>query len=278
MTDLYQSILFALQSADPWQKVASAKACYQAWLAGRLSRDVAAQPLPFRLLEPGQPPRPELVPAFAVPRRGIGSKEGHAALLHAIAHIEFNAINLALDAAWRFREMPDEFVTDWLRIAAEEAEHFDLLCGRLQALGFAYGDFVAHAGLWEMTVKTDHDVLVRMALVPRVMEARGLDATPPIQKKLWQIGDKESVAVLDIVLRDEIGHVQAGNYWFTWLCGQRGLEPLATFRELLREYAVDPLRGAYNLTARKAAGFTDFELKMLEDFAVTHSKSPAWQG
>lgn len=278
MTDLYQSILFALQSADPCQKVESAKACYQAWLAGRLSRDVAAQPLPFRLPRPGQPQRPELVPAFAVPRRGIGSREGHAALLHAIAHIEFNAINLALDAAWRFREMPDEFVTDWLRIAAEEAAHFELLSGRLQALGFAYGDFVAHAGLWEMTVKTDHDVLVRMALVPRVMEARGLDATPPIQKKLWQIGDKESVAVLDIVLHDEIGHVQAGNYWFTWLCGQRGLEPLATFRELLREYAVDALRGAYNLTARKAAGFTDFELKMLEDFAVTHSKSPAWQG
>ncbi|XLM22000.1 ferritin-like domain-containing protein, partial [Chromobacterium piscinae] len=136
------------------------------------------------------------------------------ALLHAIAHIEFNAVNLALDAAWRFRDMPDGFVDDWLRVAAEEAGHFRLLQGRLAELGFSYGDFPAHDGLWTMCRKTDHDAMIRMALVPRVLEARGLDVTPGIQRRLAGIGDHASVAVLDIILRDEIGHVQIGNRWF----------------------------------------------------------------
>jgi uncharacterized ferritin-like protein (DUF455 family) len=139
----------------------------------------------------------------------------------------------------------------------------------LAALGHTYGDFPAHNALWEMAVDTDHDVLTRMALVPRVMEARGLDATPPIQRKLAQIGDHDSVAVLDIILRDEIGHVRVGNYWFTTLCDARGLDPLPTFRRLLADYRVGLLRGEINLDARLAAGFSQFELDMLEDFAVT---------
>lgn len=239
---------------------------YACWQAGACVRDGGAL---YRVPAPGRPQRPLLVSPGKVPRRGLGTPAGLAALLHAIAHIEFNAINLALDAAWRFRDMPDAFVDDWLRIAAEEAMHFGLLQQRLAALGHTYGDFPAHNALWEMAVDTDHDVLTRMALVPRVMEARGLDATPPIQRKLAQIGDHDSVAVLDIILRDEIGHVRVGNYWFTTLCDARGLDPLPTFRRLLADYRVGLLRGEINLDARLAAGFSQLELDMLEDFAVT---------
>ena len=263
---LYPAIEQLLLAADIDKKPAAVQALYCRWRQGELLRDVAA-PL-YAIPAPGRPLRPTLVPPDTVPRRGVGTPAGHAALIHAIAHIEFNAINLALDAAWRFRDLPDAFVDDWLRIAAEEAEHFLLLRQRLQALGYDYGDFPAHNTLWEMAQKTDHDVLVRMALVPRVMEARGLDATPPIQHKLRSMGDAASVAVLDIVLRDEIGHVRVGNYWFSVLCDARGLDPLATFRQLLRDYHVSELRGAYNLEARLDAGFSEFELTMLQDFAV----------
>lgn len=264
---LYPAIEALLLAGDIEEKPAAVQALYAAWQQRSCLRD-AATPL-YAVPEPGRPLRPTLVAPAAVPRRGVGTREGHAALIHAIAHIEFNAINLALDAAWRFRDMPDAFVDDWLRIAAEEAGHFQLLRRRLQALGYDYGDFPAHNTLWEMALKTDHDVLVRMALVPRVMEARGLDATPPIQHKLRSMGDLDTVAVLDIVLRDEIGHVRVGNYWFTMLCDARGLDPLETFRQLLRDYHVGELRGAYNLEARRDAGFSEFELTMLQDFAVT---------
>ena len=160
--------------------------------------------------------------------RRVSSAEGHAALLHAIAHIEFNAINLALDCVYRFRGLAADFYTGWADVAAEEASHFGLVCERLRALGHDYGDFPAHNGLWEMTVKTAHDPLARMALVPRVLEARGLDATPPIMRKLEAIGDAETLRVLEIILRDEIGHVALGDRWFRHFCALRGVEPEAT--------------------------------------------------
>ncbi|WP_144371412.1 ferritin-like domain-containing protein [Vogesella urethralis] len=263
---LYPAIEAVLMCDDVAAKPQQALALYASWQAGACVRNGGAL---YRVPAPGRPAKPPLVAPGKVPRRGLGTPAGQAALLHAIAHIEFNAINLALDAAWRFRDMPDAFVEDWLRIAAEEAMHFGLLQQRLAALGHTYGDFPAHNALWEMAVDTDHDVLTRMALVPRVMEARGLDATPPIQRKLAQIGDHDSVAVLDIILRDEIGHVRVGNYWFTTLCDARGLDPLPTFRRLLADYRVGLLRGEINLDARLAAGFSQFELDMLEDFAVT---------
>jgi len=260
-SSLYPQIQAALLSEDLDDKLARTEAIHAAWQRGELVR--ADAPL-SRLPEAGRPARPELVHATKVPRRRPGSPLGQPAMLHAIAHIEFNAVNLALDAAWRFRDMPDAYVGDWLRIAAEEAGHFRMLQGRLQQLGYAYGDFPAHNGLWEICHVTDHDVLVRMALVPRVLEARGLDANPELQRKLANIGDHDSVAILDIILRDEIGHVQVGNHWFHWLCQQRGLEPMATFSGLLAQYDLTAHRGSYNADARRLAGFSEAELQWLQ--------------
>jgi uncharacterized ferritin-like protein (DUF455 family) len=212
---------------------------------------------------PGRPPRPRLVPAAAVPRRPVGSMTGRIALLHALAHIEFNAVNLALDAVWRFAGLPADYYADWLRVADEEALHYSLLTQRLAALGAAYGDCDAHDGLWEMARKTAHDVLARMALVPRTLEARGLDASPAIRARLAAVGDAESAAVLDVILRDEIGHVAIGNRWFRHLCAQRRLDPVAAYRRLAVQHDAPRLRGPFNLPARRAAGFDEAELAAL---------------
>ncbi|MEJ2654165.1 MAG: ferritin-like domain-containing protein [Acidihalobacter sp.] len=149
-----------------------------------------------------------------MPRRGLGTREGRAALVHAVAHIEFNAINLALDAVYRFRSLPRAYYDDWLRVADEEARHFMLLADRLTDFGMRYGDLPAHNGLWEMAVKTADDWLLRMALVPRVLEARGLDVTPGMIERLRQAGDMETVAALEVILREEVGHVAIGSRWF----------------------------------------------------------------
>ncbi len=184
-------------------------------------------------------------------------------MIHALAHIEFNAINLALDAIWRFAAMPEAFYADWLKVAAEEALHFSLLADHLVVLGYAYGEFPAHNSLWDMAEKTASDVLARIALVPRTMEARGLDASPPVRAKLAQAGDLAAAAILDIILRDEIGHVATGNHWFAWLCATRGLDPLSTYAGLARQYQAPALRGPFNIAARKAAGFSEAELLAL---------------
>jgi uncharacterized ferritin-like protein (DUF455 family) len=215
---------------------------------------------------PGCPARPELRSHLDVPKRSPFTPEGLAALLHAVTHIEFNAINLALDAVWRFGGMPRAYYLDWLKVAAEEAQHFSLLRALLQGMGHDYGDFPAHTGLWDMTRKTEADVLARMALVPRTLEARGLDATPPMQAKLRKVGTPDAlraVAILDIILRDEIGHVATGNRWYRYLCAQRGLEPVATYAVLARQYAAPRVKGPLNLEARREAGFDDVELALL---------------
>lgn len=217
---------------------------------------------------PGRPARPQLVAPAEVPRRSMATAEGRAALLHALAHIEFNAINLALDIIWRFPGMPEAFYLDWLRVAEEEAAHFGLLQGRLHALGAAYGDFPAHNGLWEMAEKTRDDVMARLALVPRTLEARGLDVSPPIRRRLAQAGDHESAGVLDIILRDEVGHVAIGNRWFKWLCTRRGENPVAAYERLARCHDAPRLRGPFNLEARRAAGFDDAELDALQRLAA----------
>lgn len=213
---------------------------------------------------PGRPLRPRLVRPGDLPRRPVNTPEGRAALLHALAHIEFNAINLALDAIWRFAGLPPSFYEDWLHVADEEALHFTLLAERLDTLGYRYGDFDAHNGLWEMAEKTAGDVLARMALVPRTLEARGLDASPAIRAKLASVGDADSAAVIDVILRDEIGHVAIGNRWFRFLCGERGLDARAADLDLAARYAAPRLRGPFNLDARRAAGFDDDELRSLK--------------
>ena len=214
---------------------------------------------------PGRPAQPELVAPKDLPRRrNLGEAENRAALLHAFAHIEFNAINLALDALYRFRDMPAQYYADWLQIAREEAYHFNLLREHLNTLGFDYGDFPAHNSLWEMAVKTDADVMARMALVPRILEARGLDAVPPIRQKLFNIGDLRACEILDIILADEIGHVRIGNHWYHWCCDERGLDPISTFVALLRDYEAPVFRGTLNHIARQEAGFTAEEMELIE--------------
>ncbi|MGE5452293.1 MAG: ferritin-like domain-containing protein [Acidobacteriota bacterium] len=212
---------------------------------------------------PGRPARPVLVQAKQVPTRSPFTLEGRAALLHAICHIEFNAINLALDAVWRFAGMPARFYADWLRVAREEALHFNLLRAHLQTLGYDYGDFDAHDGLWSMCEKTQDDILARMALVPRTLEARGLDATPLIQNKLTRAGDLRAVDILDVILRDEVGHVAIGNHWFHHLCQARGVDGTVLYLQLVKQYEAPRLKPPFNEAARKAAGFTDDEIAFL---------------
>ena len=212
---------------------------------------------------PGRPDNPELVAPHSLPKRSMRTIEGRAALIHALAHIEFNAINLALDAIWRFNHMPENYYTDWLKVASEEAYHFSLLNSHLKTLGYAYGDFSGHNSLWEMVDRTKDDVLARMALVPRTMEARGLDASPPLRNKLAQVGDTDAAEILDIILRDEIGHVAIGNYWFNWLCSKRNLDPMITFEALCLQYKAPKLKPPFNLEARRKAGFSESELALL---------------
>ena len=254
--------LAVLREQLPAAKAAAAHALYARVLEG------AAVVSPQRLLEeppglPGRPIRPELVEPRKLGRRSMQSREGRAVLLHALAHIEFNAINLALDAIWRFGSMPQAFYIDWLRVASEEAHHFSLLCARLAEFGHAYGDFPAHDGLWDMCERTRGDVLARMALVPRTLEARGLDASPPIRARLQQAGDLASAAILDVILRDEIGHVLIGNRWFRHLCDQTGADAHQTYLRLSDEYRAPKLRGPFNFEARRDAGFEEEELAAL---------------
>lgn len=258
---LYARVYDALLTCDVESKVAMAKSTYADWCVGKLHLQ---DDVPVKKLEQvGRPEKPELVPPAKVKRRSLHNDAGRAALVHAVTHIEFNAINLALDAVYRFRDMPDDYRTDWLQVAAEEAYHFELLSKRLQTLGYMYGDMPAHNGLWEQAVKTDFDVMVRMALVPRVLEARGLDVTPGMMERLEQAGDSETVDILKVILRDEIGHVKIGSRWFRYCCELRSLQPEETFRQLLQEYMKAPLRGPFYNEARLQAGFTQEELDEL---------------
>jgi len=252
---------------DPGAKVLATHALFEAMQTNNITLDPTARLEPSAsTLLPGRPKKPELIAPTAVPQRSPFTPEGLAALLHAVTHIEFNAINLALDAAWRFADMPPAYYTDWMRVAHEEAVHFGLLREHLQSLGHDYGDFPAHDGLWEMCVKTQHDVTARMALVPRTLEARGLDATPPMQARLRKVGTPpalSAVEILDVILRDEIGHVAVGNRWYGWLCEQQGLQPLAHYRILARQHSAPRLKPPFNDMARRAAGFSQEELNAL---------------
>lgn len=234
-------------------------------------RELTTCPLPIGAHEilgdhpgiPGRPARPERVHPSQLKPRAVGTPLGRATLIHALAHIEANAINLALDAVWRFDGMPDAYYQDWLQVAIEEALHFQLLREHLHTMGYAYGDFPAHDGLWEMAQATRADLLARLALVPRTLEARGLDVTPAIQTKLISVGDRAGAAILDIILRDEIGHVAIGNRWYRHLCTEQGRDHIATYTDLAARYGARALKGPFNVAARRAAGFDETELANL---------------
>ncbi len=262
--NIYQASYQCLMEQDIDAKQACAAKLYRDWQAGCFTREDGDIVTPVQHIAiPGRPQKPELVPVNQVKQRKLSSEAGRATLIHAIAHIEFNAINLALDAVYRFRDMPNDYYTDWLQVASEEAYHFSLLRGRLQQMGYDYGEMPAHNGLWESCIKTEHDVMVRMALVPRVLEARGLDVTPSMMKKLQNVDDQQTVDILKIILRDEIGHVRIGSRWFHYCCEQRHIEPDSTFIRLIEDYMDGFLRGPFHQEARLQAGFSEQELEML---------------
>ncbi len=258
MSSLRESTLAPLLERDALEKVRLALA-----LDASQPVDAAA-----RLVEPagipGRPARPVLVTHKGLTHGSLRTVEGRAALIHSIAHIELNAVDLAVDVCWRFDGMPEQFYRDWVAIAKEEALHFTLLREHLVSMGFDYGSFDAHNALWEMAERTKHDILARIALVPRTLEARGLDASPAVKRKLVGAGDHRAGEILDLILRDEIGHVACGNRWYRYLCQQRGLDPVSTYAELAAKYEAPKLRAPFNLEARRLAGFDEAELTALQ--------------
>ena len=263
--ELRHRALQVLCLADPEQKTAETLATYAQAAIYSIAEQAPTPPADAHAL-PGHPDRPVLLRHTEMAQRSPATHAGRAVLIHAIAHIEFNAINLALDAIWRFDGMPQAYYLDWLRVAAEEAKHFNLLRAHLRTMGHDYGDFPAHQGLWTMCEKTGHDIVARMALVPRTLEARGLDATPLIQKKLRQAGTPDAlaaVAILDLILREEVGHVAIGNHWYRWLCHRDGHIPESYYPTLVQRYEAPRLKPPFNEAARRLAGFTETELQWL---------------
>ena len=259
--NIFEQAYYCLLLDDPKQKVAATLALYKSCLQSELNFRPLAEVRPVTV--PGRPQQPRLVDPKEVPRRGFNSLKSRLALVHAIVHIEFNAINLALDAVYRFQHMPLQYYMDWCRVAAEEAEHFTMLSDYLEKHGMSYGDQNAHNGLWEMAVKTDFDVMVRMALVPRVLEARGLDVTPSMIEKLRCIGEFELIPILEKIFTDEIGHVKIGTHWFNTLCHERQLQPRQTFIQLIEKYMAGAKFGPFETEARLEAGFTEDEMQSL---------------
>jgi uncharacterized ferritin-like protein (DUF455 family) len=265
VTTLAREAVGVLETADPAAKARSARALAAAWRRGEIAEVGSAVP-PAR---PARPARPELKRPGEVPRRRINrGTAGRSALLHALAHIEMNAIDLAVDIVARFthEDLPKEFYDDWLTVADEEGKHYLLLAERLEALGLAYGDLPAHDGLWQAAEETAHDLLARLAVVPLVLEARGLDVTPVMITKLQAAEDAESAAVLRVIYEEEIGHVAIGKRWFDAVCARRGAEPQATWQALVRRHFKGQLKPPFNDAARQEAGFpADFYATLAVD-------------
>jgi len=265
---LYLAARECLLIEDIEEKLRRTEALVLAWQSGDLN--LTGWTSADQVITAGHPEKPELVHPSKLPRRGLGSEKGRLALIHAIAHIEFNAINLALDAVQRFPHLPADYYHDWIQVAKEEAKHFCLLRERLKDGGVDYGDFPAHNGLWDMAVRTAYDPLVRMALVPRMLEARGLDVTPGIMQRFGKLGDHKTLEVLQIILDEEVGHVAHGSRWFNYLCEQRGLEPETAYFDLLNNFLNGEIRCPLHRSARLEAGFTEHELDRLETLCSRH--------
>lgn len=259
MTDFFEEIHRIILCGDATEKCQATRELADNLETFTEQHESAVHEIPT----PAYPTALQLVSPRDLKRRGIQSQEGRNTLLHAIAHIEFNAINLALDAAYRFRHQPKKYYLDWINIAADEARHFGLIRDYLNQHDCEYGDYKAHNGLWQMAVNTQHDVVARMALVPRVLEARGLDVTPGIIEKLKRVDDQPAVDILNIIYQDEIGHVKTGSHWFFYQCQLRNLEPRATFTEMVEKHLHGELKGPFNIAARLQAGFDEIEMAAL---------------
>ena len=257
--DIETEVLAALKAREAGEKLEIVQHLLEAESFSG-DRQTADREMPL----PGYPDRLRLVDPREVPRRSLGTVEGRACFLHAIAHIEFNAINLALDAVYRFGGLPDDYYRDWLEVAQDEARHHTMLAERLEELGYRYGDFPAHNGLWDIACRTAHDLVSRMAMVPCVMEARGLDVTPGMIRRFRDVGDDRSAGLLETILEEEERHVAIGVSWYRWACQERGLDPVPTFFSLLETYLPHRLFGPLNIDRRRAAGFDDAWLRQLE--------------
>jgi uncharacterized ferritin-like protein (DUF455 family) len=262
-SSLAAAAVAVLETADPTAKAAAARAMAAAWRQGSLPPGESRPPD-----RPARPSRPELRRPGDMPkRRAAGSREHRVALLHALAHIELNAIDLACDMLARFAraDLPRGFSDDWVRVADEEAKHFGLLASRLADLGAAYGDLPAHDGLWQAAEATAHDLLARLAVVPLVLEARGLDVTPKMIADLTRAGDAESAAVLRVIYEEEIGHVAIGRRWFVHECERRAIEPATAWIDLARRHFRGSVKPPFNDEARVAAGLVPEEYEALAE-------------
>lgn len=254
MRSVAEAARSVLTAATPLDKVKAARAAARDWRLGRLDHrfDVA---MPDR---PSRPDTPELLPPNRMPRRGRGGSErGRIALIHAIAHIEFVAIDLAFDMAGRFGgQFPRGFTDDWMKVGADEAMHFALLDRRLKKLGGHYGAMPAHDGLWDAATVTAHDALARLAVVPMVLEARGLDVTPAMIERFAGAGDEATARILTRILKDEIVHVRAGTFWFESACERERFDPETMWRDLVGRYFRGAIKPPFNDSARDSAGLT----------------------
>ena len=271
---LSQAAVAVLETANAAAKGRGAQGMAEAWRTGEIREIGRARP-PSR---PARPTRPDLRRPGDMPRRWRGrGPKGRIALLHAIAHIELNAIDLACDIVARFAEddLPRAFFGDWTIVAGEEALHFTLVCERLGAMGAAYGDLPAHDGLWEAAEATADDVLARLAVVPLVLEARGLDVTPPMITRLDEAGDGDSARVLGRIYEDEIGHVAHGRRWFDYVCARRGLDPTTAYHAAVRVHFKGTLKPPFNESARARAGLgTAFYAPLAGDPAPSATFKP----
>ncbi|GJM04948.1 MAG: hypothetical protein DHS20C09_09390 [marine bacterium B5-7] len=264
MRNLFSLVYQCLSESKLDEKLALSELAAKTILSG----DIMFTPIDvdINLIKVGQPDKPPLVEPRDLPKRNMQTDEGRAAMIHSFAHIEFNAINLAWDLIYRFQDMPKDFYLDWTRVASEETKHFRLLQSQLRIFGYEYGDFPAHNGLWDIAEQTAHDLLLRLAVVPRILEARGLDVTPNLISRFRQVKDESTSLILELILKEEIGHVKTGTKWYRYQCEKLSLSPEDKFKQIAKEYLPSNKTQKINHEARLMAGFTQTEL----DYLVTH--------
>ncbi|MFK5986793.1 MAG: ferritin-like domain-containing protein [Pseudomonadota bacterium] len=271
MKNLFQEAGHCLSIADPEAKIAYGMDLVSAWDNGTLEWDCFEAPIIIN--SPGRLEQPIIVPPKKLKKRGFGSDKQIASLLHALAHIEITAVNLAWDSICRYPDMPKEYYNDWIDTAKDEGEHFLALRQQIQQLGFDYGDFPVHGELWNMAVQTGDNLMHRMAIVHRVLEARALDVVPFAVKKFQSINASDTAKVLTTIANDEVNHVAAGTRWYHYCCKKQQCDPDSTFFELIKHYLNSYPKGPFNQTARKSAGFSENELNLLSQYNEQYKKN-----